>query len=540
MWRIMVIDDEARQCRGLKNILLKEFQGEVEVWAFTTAAEALDFFREKGADIIITDICMPEMDGLQLLEAVEKEGSGVKVILLTGYAEFEYARKALTLGAMDYLLKPLNPDRMHAVLEKAFQEISEERVLAGQKESMQRQLDIALPVYMEQQLNQWVYGRLSAADRHEIEEIIACGLPGCVIVTRLRGFQDWSRKAEKELLEDTKYRIKWWMKELLQREYHSISFFSYVLPETFVTVITEKRAGANAVKLLERSVPAESFPVFSGGGYKPEKLFICLGQRSENLFLNIEECYRSAVTVMDYRFYFPEAQLLSAGFILANRISEFAIGLAEEEALKDVVKNMDRGEAFRLLEGIASRCLDHGYPEPDKFRSVFQSLLRHVSLFFHMEENLDELWKHEKEEESIESFMQGLYAALELLVKKAEERGRDKNAAFAERFSRYIEQHYSEDIPLEEIAAVFQLTPTYFSNLVKEATGSSFSRNLTDVRMKRAKAMLQETDCRIYEIARSTGYEDVKYFNRVFKKEIGITPMQFREQLLKVRREADE
>lgn len=349
MWRIMVIDDEARQCRGLRNILLKEFQGEVEVWAFTTAAEALDFFREKGADIIITDICMPEMDGLQLLEAVEKEGSGVKVILLTGYAEFEYARKALTLGALDYLLKPLNPDRMHAVLEKAFQEISEERVLAGQKESMQRQLDIALPVYMEQQLNQWVYGRLSAADRHEIEEIIACGRPGQVIVTRLRGFQDWGRKAEKELLEDTKYRIKWWMKELLQREYHSISFFSYVLPETFVTVITEKRAGANAVKLLERSVPAESFPVFSGGGYKPEKLFICLGQRSENLFLNIEECYRSAVTVMDYRFYFPEAQLLSAGFILANRISEFAIGLAEEEALKDAVKNMDRGRGLPIV-----------------------------------------------------------------------------------------------------------------------------------------------------------------------------------------------
>lgn len=266
MWRIMVIDDEARQCRGLRNILLKEFQEEIEVWAFTTAAEALDFFREKGADIIITDICMPEMDGLQLLEAVEKEGSGVKVILLTGYAEFEYARKALTLGAMDYLLKPLNPDRMHAVLEKAFREISEERVLAGQKERMQRQLDIALPVYMEQQLNQWVYGRLSAADRHEMEAIIACGRPGHVIVTRLGGFQDWSRRADKEILEDTKYRIKWWMKELLQRDFHSLSFFSHVLPETFVTVITEKRAGANAVKLLERSVPFETFPVFSGGG----------------------------------------------------------------------------------------------------------------------------------------------------------------------------------------------------------------------------------------------------------------------------------
>ena len=96
----------------------------------------------------------------------------------------------------------------------------------------------------------------------------------------------------------------------------------------------------------------------------------------------------------------------------------------------------------------------------------------------------------------------------------------------------FIEQHYSEDIPLEDIAAAFALTPTYFSNLVKEITGDSFSRNLIEVRMKKARAMLQETDFRIYEIARKTGYEDVKYFNRVFKKENGITPMQFREEII--------
>ena len=117
MWRVMVIDDEVRQCKGLKNILLREFQGDMEVWDFTMAAEALAFVHSNEVDIIITDICMPEMDGLQFMEEAAKENPGIKVILLTGYAEFEYARKALTLGALDYLLKPLNPDRMRAVLE---------------------------------------------------------------------------------------------------------------------------------------------------------------------------------------------------------------------------------------------------------------------------------------------------------------------------------------------------------------------------------------------------------------------------------------
>lgn len=266
---------------------------------------------------------------------------------------------------------------------------------------------------------------------------------------------------------------------------------------------------------------------------------MCLGKTADNLFRQIEECYRSAVNVMDYHFYFPEAVLLSAEFIFAARPAEFGIGLAEEEALKDAVKNTDYAEACRLTDRIIRRCLNDGYPEPDKFRSGLQSLYRHISLFFQMEDAFEQFWQ-EEEEENIEAFKKKLYGLLELLVKKTEEKKQDRNSGFAERFRSYIEQHYSEDIPLEEIAAAFALTPTYFSNLVKEITGDSFSRNLIEVRMKKARAMLQETDCRIYEIARKTGYEDVKYFNRVFKKENGITPMQFREEIVKIRRGTHE
>ena len=133
MWRVMVIDDEVRQCKGLKNILLREFQGDMEVWDFTMAAEALAFVHSNEVDIIITDICMPEMDGLQFMEEAAKENPGIKVILLTGYAEFEYARKALTLGALDYLLKPCEEEELVAVMEEAMR-LTDKR-LAGQDAS---------------------------------------------------------------------------------------------------------------------------------------------------------------------------------------------------------------------------------------------------------------------------------------------------------------------------------------------------------------------------------------------------------------------
>lgn len=156
---------------------------------------------------------------------------------------------------------------------------------------------------------------------------------------------------------------------------------------------------------------------------------MCLGKTADNLFLQIEECYRSAVNVMDYHFYFPEVAVLSAKTILSNSPAEFGIGLAEEEALKDAVKNTDYGEACCLTDRIIQRCLDGGYPEPDKFRSGLQSLFRHISLFFQMEDAFEQFWQQEGGEENIGAFKNKLYALLELLVKKTEEKNRTETAA---------------------------------------------------------------------------------------------------------------
>ena len=148
MYQIMLVEDEMLVRESMAQNTNWDKFGFAPPHVFENGRQALEQLESVLPDVVITDICMPEMDGLQFMEEAAKENPGIKVILLTGYAEFEYARKALTLGALDYLLKPLNPDRMRAVLEKAFQEISEERLLASQKEEMRKQLDITLPIYL--------------------------------------------------------------------------------------------------------------------------------------------------------------------------------------------------------------------------------------------------------------------------------------------------------------------------------------------------------------------------------------------------------
>lgn len=238
MKKIVVVDDEIRQCRGLKNILLKQYE-EMEVRDFASAIEAAKAMETDPPEIVITDICMPDMDGLELTERIRKMDEGIKVILLTGFAEFEYARKAIQAGAFDYLLKPLNPDKLREVLERAWEEQKKEEILRAQHEKMKKQLDMTLPVYMEKLLNQWVYGRASVSEQAEVEKIIPAGEEGFVIAVSLPGLT--KRQAEmEENAEELNSRISWWMRELMDPFWHCLSFFSNVMQDTMITIVTCK------------------------------------------------------------------------------------------------------------------------------------------------------------------------------------------------------------------------------------------------------------------------------------------------------------
>ena len=111
---------------------------------------------------------------------------------------------------------------------------------------------------------------------------------------------------------------------------------------------------------------------------------------------------------------------------------------------------------------------------------------------------------------------------------------KEREEKFSARLETYMEEHFAEDISLADIAEYFKLTPTYCSAVIKESTGNGYSQNLITIRMKHARELLKNTDLKIYEIAVQTGYKDVKYFNRIFKKETGITPAQYREKIQKI------
>ena len=155
----------------------------LEIQVFVEAEAALKYIGVEDVQIVITDICMPEMDGLSFTEKIKERNEEIKVILLTGYAEFEYAQKAIELGAFEYLLKPMSPIKLQKVLERVFQEIEKERNAIRQQADIKKKLEVTLPVYMEKLLNLWVDGRCTEEEEKQIREIIPWGEAGFVPVS---------------------------------------------------------------------------------------------------------------------------------------------------------------------------------------------------------------------------------------------------------------------------------------------------------------------------------------------------------------------
>lgn len=535
MRKLIIVDDEIRQCRGLKNILNREYEN-LDIHIFTSAREALSYIETDQPEIVITDICMPDMNGLEMTEAIKNIDKRMIVILLTGYAEFEYAQKAISIGAFEYLVKPLNPDKLKEVLEKANDELEKEKVLNVQHEKMQQQLDMALPIYMEKLLNQWVYGWSTAHEKKEVEKIIPAGKDGFVIATYLPELTDKLAKLDKTDEEELKSQIKWWIKRLIKRPWHCLSFYSNVIKDVMITIVLlqsdidiSRLEKKDSLSRMMRSLEVNalrSFPEMETG---LEDYQMVIGELRCDLLHSIENCYQNAVQVLPYFFYFPNNHVLYSHYINAHQVEQVRIGLAEEEALREVVREGNGDAAKEIFEKIWDRCCASGYLEPVQLKNVFENLINHISRAL----CLGDIFSYTiREKDSWEEFTEQMETFLEKLVQKNYV-GEKRNKVIAAEIEKYLEEHFKEDVTLENLSVYFGLAPAYCSRLIKEATGDNFSKLLLKKRIKKTKELLEQTDLHIYEIAELTGYTDVKYFNRVFKKETGVTPIQYRKALEK-------
>lgn len=509
MYRVMVVDDEAAHRKGMVQILnaMKPDYFLLEARDGNMAEMILDTV---DVDIILTDIRMPNKDGLEFLADLYRIRHNAKVIIVSGYGQFSYAKTALANGAFDFLLKPIDPEELEEALNRAEKSVEEDK---KRKQNYSRYIDLLLV--------KMVKSELSDKEKEEIDGVLPADAAGLVFTVKL------PRRREKTI-DFIEWRQK--IKQMLDEWGHTIMFeeTNDVVSWAGMFFLKPSCSGDNYERILKRIYERMQELVLFGMKFG-------LSRITENLCENVTDAYAQAVNALSKTFYFSDG-----GSIYieeeAETSQEILRLLAEkEDDMANMIRYSEHEEIKKELAEFFSMITFENMPNPNRLKELFVLLGMRVTNLLQKKgvvidyrpaiaaftEKIMEAEHLKKLQEEVEN----IFLLLNDISK--EEAGKEDAILLA---VRYLEEHFAEEVALTEVAEKLFFTPAYFSICFKKRMGKPFSQYLKDVRMEKACEMLCRTNKKVGTIALETGYSDAAYFGKVFKKCIGCSPEEYRKR----------
>ncbi|MCR4721545.1 MAG: response regulator [Lachnospiraceae bacterium] len=525
MLKVLLVDDEPVILEGLSMMIDWEQEGLKVVGTAPDGMEALRMIRQLSPDIVITDIKMPRMTGLELLERVrEKEKEQISFIVLTGFDDFSYARRALKLEAVDYLLKPVEKKELLTALKKASLiceaiDRSKKTDTDLQKEVLFHNIislingksDSASLNSIKQYLGRLTGVRYISIELNENNEVIAKAT-----VEEKRRMQKLMYSACLDNTED-EYRVLFDVS--LRGSNYDVGFI--YSDELLHDGISEKEYFAQLRKSIDERL---GFPVVFIPGRKVDSLAdIAVSCKSVAMADSLREwsAYEDA----------DEAKL--AGFINS--------GLAvDKNQVDELVKSVTRNRKEDILRQAASLV--------DTFQGMENRFISMVIdyLIFGLIGTAKELDSQIDQEEVLRYISDSVYEEIELksdsenlskiLVDYAEyldELRSSNSAGILKNIEDDIRENYRENLTLKELGAKYYINASYLGQLFKAKYGTTFKSFLHHIRIEKAEDLLINSDMKMYSIAEAVGYKDTDYFIDHFIAEKGCTPSKYRKEINK-------
>ena len=532
MLKIFLVEDEKIVREGIKNGIAWEKHGLVFVGEASDGELAYPLIVQAKPDILITDIRMPFMDGLELAEMVKQVIPDIKIMFFSGYDDFEYAKRAIKLGAFDYLLKPVSSTQLLEALERMGKSIQKERRENLYKEEYYKQQDERKTMERERLFDVIVSGNMSVADlitKGKEFDLELSARAYNIILFHIRARNDQEHASMNYEVLDLK------VKEKLKEHRNMICF--HRLSEGYGFLITgmgdedvNKNVKSCIAILTEIVAEYESLEYFAGVGktvFRPSEL---------------KDCFIAASKAYAYRYMLDYNQIITEDDALkipkqeALSIKSMDVAKWNKDLVNNFLKNGSTVDANYFVEKYISLCGDN--MKSQMFRQyilmdIYLTVMNFVTQYGVESEQAIELFGDANE---IQSCLASRHLAIHyietMLIKAIGLRNtfsQKKYRFLLEKAKEYIEKHYQdEDISLNTVAACVNISPNHFSTIFSQELGITFIEYLTMVRMDAAKAYLSGSEKRTSEIAYLVGYKDPHYFSYLFKKTQGITPKMFR------------
>ncbi|MFD0713993.1 response regulator [Paenibacillus sp. GCM10027626] len=541
MFRILIVDDHEHLVQSLaKSIPWGELEID-QVYQAYSGAEALELLKRYPIEIVLTDIRMPGMSGLELLQMIRQKWKRVKCVLFSGYADFEYAQQAIQYHTDDYILKPAEDEEIIACLRRQTEAIRKEWQEISSMQRTVYTLRENFPKLRDGLLNDLLQGRAfarqSLSQQLEAFEIpFSVGDTVTLMVVRMdESFYTYSDH-DFHLRE---YAIGNMAEEIFQEHY---LMWKCKDPHDYLVFVIKQKQGAPAAELpqggqrLEREASELQSCVQS---FLHGKISILISEHG--VFPEaIPPLYQSSLRMIRQQFGMNGEFLISAESFGGRRDIDFASCLHDSPTLIQLLE-AGRWEAleqklhtvFEALSRLARMLHQEQLLEVSLAVSHALICISHKNGKF-LESILGEDWNvlsRPNPFRSVEQLQQWVWRVLGKMKADMQGEQSETSAYLVRRAQQYVENNLAGDTSLQAVAQYVRVHPVYLSRVYKSETGEGLSGYVLCLKMEKAEKMLLESNAKIHEIADELGYMNPPYFIKVFKKHFGLTPKEYREQM---------
>lgn len=527
-YSVLLVDDEEDVFQVIMKKLDWESMGFSIAGYARNGVEALEMAEELQVDVVMTDIKMPYMDGLTLCKKLKELYPKLKVIIFSGFDEFEYAKEAIKIEAEEYILKPINANELREVFERIRNNLDREMDEKRNVDKLRDYYTKSLPILQENFYTSLIDGRISEdliesyARKYQIE----LNGPYYVVAVLHISTSSLAENTDMDsvLLAVSVQRL---MEEQLEGKWNS-RIMTYLRDVMIIAQLPYEETITNFTdtmdKLCKMAKRVFNACVTAGIGY------LCDSPAQ------LPASYQGAKSASSHRVIYGNTRAINIAEINPH---ENADASWEEPFIKKILKKIKLGSEEELRDAIQELVtyMTNNTMSLQKYWLLVMELVTEMFRFgannqMNLEDIVGEnsdIYAQITKLDSPQTLGQWLFEKCSELQKHVLHERQDTTKAFVEKAVEYVHEHYADqNLSIETICSYLNVSAAYFSTIFKKETGKTFINYLTDYRMEKALELLMTQNEKTYIIAEKVGYSDPNYFSYAFKKQFGMSPSKYK------------
>jgi len=518
--KLLIVDDEELTRNGLLSIIDKDRFGIETILMADDGVNGLKIAKEERPDIILCDVRMPRLNGIEMLSQIQKELPDIAAIFMSGYSDKEYLMSAIKMGAINYIEKPIDTTELEAAIQKAIEQCMRHKREFAAEEMNTNQAASSLAYYLTmpfstckdsvEVLEKQFYKHYKNINKFKYISTIIVKL-----------------EAASEASSELQYIYQRLRKELSSSHIHII-YTEKRLFHLVYTIYSDSPISQGSVAMFCDQLHL----AFSGKG----DYYISTGDIVEGIE-NAYRSYESAVILLQKSFFFEPCTVMKAGMKSSDKSSRIPEIISK---FNMAIDDSNEDEVLSVLSDLYDCCRDSTSLLPNQIKTYYFNLFAEV--YNQREKNQLFTDLSIENNESIMDIMDRCFSynvLHELLLNKVKAFFSDISSNISENktiylIKNYISSHYSDsNLSVKDISDYAHLSVSYLCTFFKSETGTTLNQYITEYRMDKAKQLLVDPRNKITEISFKVGYNDGNYFGKSFKKIVGLSPSEYREKVMR-------